>query len=370
MIKVMFICDDVPIGGHEIMAGNFANKLAELSHLKIYFSGNLAFCSYLKKKIQFIPNKYRVRRLSGSIGLFFFTDYLKYFLTIRRVNPNIVIVCQGTIELGIKAVIISRIMGIPTYSYLPIIINLIDTNSKWLPSLRNKINKYLYFLPNYFITISTDNIEKLLLIRNNINVFLLQNWISLKEKRQFNKCESNLINIKINGLIKQEKLIIGLFGRIAFKHKQQDLFFIEYSKREHNNRFHFLIAGDGPDFDALKRLVSELNLADSVTFLGACGYLHLIYKKLNGLVICSSQEGVPLVALEAVLSGVKIFTFNFPGLSKYVHNIDKFEIQDFNSLIDDLLNHDYSKIFNPKSIPAIMPIDSEIEAIYKSFNYD
>ena len=67
-----------------------------------------------------------------------------------------------------------------------------------------------------------------------------------------------------------------------------------------DRRIRFQIAGDGPEFDELKKLQSELNLEDKVQFLGFRNDVPLLMKQSDLFVIPSLSEPFGNVLLEAM----------------------------------------------------------------------
>ena len=64
-----------------------------------------------------------------------------------------------------------------------------------------------------------------------------------------------------------------------------------------------VIAGNGPERDALKAQADAAGLSDSVRFLGYCTCLEKWQQAAEMLVACSRREGLPLNVVEAMLSG-------------------------------------------------------------------
>ena len=75
-----------------------------------------------------------------------------------------------------------------------------------------------------------------------------------------------------------------------------------------DHRIHFQIAGDGPDFDELKKLQSELNLEDKVQFLGFRNDVPLLVKQSDLFVITSLSEPFGNILLEAITICTPIVT--------------------------------------------------------------
>lgn len=69
-----------------------------------------------------------------------------------------------------------------------------------------------------------------------------------------------------------------------------------------------IIAGDGPERDALMRLAARLGLTERVRFAGVVAHQDLpgLYSAADALVLASSREGWPNVLLEALASGTPV----------------------------------------------------------------
>lgn len=81
-----------------------------------------------------------------------------------------------------------------------------------------------------------------------------------------------------------------------------------------------LIAGDGPEESALRTLAEHTGVAARVQFLGAVGHdaLPAYYCAADALVLASSREGMPNVALEALACGTPIVAAPFAGAEEVV----------------------------------------------------
>ena len=81
-----------------------------------------------------------------------------------------------------------------------------------------------------------------------------------------------------------------------------------------------LIAGEGPERDALERLVERRGLGDRVRLLGAVshGRLPQIYSAADALVLASSREGWANVLLEAMACGTPVVASNVWGTPEVV----------------------------------------------------
>src|SRR5574337_2208257 len=79
-----------------------------------------------------------------------------------------------------------------------------------------------------------------------------------------------------------------------------------------------LIAGDGPEGDALVQLANRLKINDRVRFLGAIGHRDLCdyYNAADAMVLASSREGMPNVVLEALACGTPVVAAPFDGVTE------------------------------------------------------
>jgi len=91
-------------------------------------------------------------------------------------------------------------------------------------------------------------------------------------------------------------------------------------ERQEGRGARLLIAGDGEHRQALERRAAELELEDSVTFLGRCSAAEVrgLLAACRALVVPSTYEGMPLVILEAMEAEVPVVASAVSGIPEVV----------------------------------------------------
>jgi len=84
--------------------------------------------------------------------------------------------------------------------------------------------------------------------------------------------------------------------------------------------FEVEIVGDGPYRQELVELATELKVSHKLNFVGTVPYEHLAksYQEADVFVLCSLAEGMPLVVLEAMASGLPIVASRVQGIEDLV----------------------------------------------------
>ena len=105
-----------------------------------------------------------------------------------------------------------------------------------------------------------------------------------------------------NGLEIDDKVVIGHIGRIS--REKNHLFMIELMKRL-PNKYVLLCVGSGPDQDKIQEIINEENLSDRIILVGNKPDAYKYYSAFDLFILPSLYEGLPTVAVEAQVSGLK-----------------------------------------------------------------
>ncbi len=242
--------------------------------------------------------------------------------------PQLIVAIQGNIEHSSLVLHAARLAGFRCASYIPVPHTNEQMGAK-LGKFRDFFCHNLFSLPHAFITI-TDEMAKMLQLRGATSpIHVVYNGI---DTQRFTKGDSTAARLQLS--LPTEACLLGVIGRIEFRQKQQHrLIEAVASDPFLASQCHLVFAGDGPDADSLKRLLSSHSLRGSV--LAWCDTAPL-YQALDALVIPSRYEGLPLVMLEALASGTSVFGSDRDGMKDLLPAERRFHPDDTASLASTL----------------------------------
>lgn len=137
---------------------------------------------------------------------------------------------------------------------------------------------------------------------------------------------------------------IGILARLSAE-KNHDLFLNIAKSLEHAEDLSFYIAGDGPEFDNIKRKISSLNLQGKVIMTGATGRPQEFIREMDVLLLTSEREVFPMVILEAMAVGTPVISINRGGISEAISDqitgflIENHSEEEFSSKVINLSNN-------------------------------
>lgn len=100
-------------------------------------------------------------------------------------------------------------------------------------------------------------------------------------------------------------------GRLQNRQKRLDVL-LEGLSRLLDREWRLVVAGDGPDRNALESLAARLHLAPRVTWLGWQTDPWRAAGRVTALVLTSDYEGLPMVLLEALARGIPVIATDCP----------------------------------------------------------
>lgn len=102
----------------------------------------------------------------------------------------------------------------------------------------------------------------------------------------------------------EDKLVIGLIGRFAYQKNHAFLMDVFMEVLRKNSRAVLLLVGEGSLVNEVKQKVHDMGLDASVRFLGVREDVDRLYQAFDVFCLPSRYEGLPVVGVEAQISGV------------------------------------------------------------------
>jgi glycosyltransferase involved in cell wall biosynthesis len=314
-MSILFYDDSPVFGGHEVMTLLGVTAVLEQLPGAVHFlaaGANTKLCEQVTAiaarhpQLTLIPLDYHSSKLEALRNRLRPSRSRTLANRLRQLDPALVVAIQGNIEHSSLALLAARRAGIPSASYIPVPHSNAAMGAR-LGALRDVFAKGLFQVPDSFITIS-DEMAKLLhhrgasapihIVYNGIDTARFQPGDPVSACRQLN--------------LPQDKIRLGMVGRIEFRQKQQHLLVQAVAAEPAlATACHLVFAGEGPDVAALRALIDRHRLA--ATILPWCDPA-LLYHALDALVIPSRYEGLPLVMLESLASGTAVLASDRDGM--------------------------------------------------------
>lgn len=141
------------------------------------------------------------------------------------------------------------------------------------------------------------------IIPNGVNTEIFRPF-TVNEKREARQ----LFNLQ------EEDIIIGTVGRLAAEKNQKMFLQAAKTALQQGLQAIFLIAGTGPEEETLRKLTRQLGIVEQVRFLGQVQDRISLYRAFDLFALTSSFEGLPMVILEAMASGIPVVSTDLEGI--------------------------------------------------------
>ena len=114
------------------------------------------------------------------------------------------------------------------------------------------------------------------------------------------------------------KYVISYICRIAEQKRPYLLLRVIQKLKEERQDFLFVIAGDGPLLDVMKREAKRLQISDKMLFLGNVKETEKIYAISDMTINCSIKEGLALTAYESLAMGIPVISSDVGGQKELI----------------------------------------------------
>ena len=182
-------------------------------------------------------------------------------------------------------------------------------------------------------------------------IAVIHNGVDTKEYRA---------NIQTKGKFKSQYAIpknlklISFIGR--FSDEKNPLLFVDIGKSvlaQLPNEVHFVMAGDGLDFEKVKDAIRNKGLDKNFTVTGRIDSVTDLLNDTDILLVVSKMEGVPIVVLEAMSMGVPIISTDVGAINEVIDNqINGFLINANDNVIENFTHQilELMQRFNAKAL--------------------
>lgn len=145
--------------------------------------------------------------------------------------------------------------------------------------------------------------ERIVVVPNGIDIdhFRPSPEVRLAAREDLGAAEGSLLILNVGRLVpeKAQDLLLEAFSRL---------------QPEEKRGARLLIAGEGPEREALSAMIERLGLAGSATLLGRRRDVAALLNAADLFVLSSDIEGMPLVIAEALACGCPVVSTDAPGV--------------------------------------------------------
>jgi len=275
----------------------------------------------------------RIESLVGAVNDGGYKDVPLCRMAQSRGFESVVIQGQGKVNLGAvrelrQFIVDNRIDILHTHFYKADLIGLLaargtnclvmTTPHGWAvrpsPSLwvYERLTKLCFSFMDAVVPLSTGLMQSLRWTPGlSGKVYLIENAVDLSEAKQDCALDAGLAALRASG-----KYILGYVGRLDAGKDLETL--LRATAGDQHPDWHVVLVGAGDHGDQLRALVSELGIADRVTFTGYREDRMAFLKGFDVFVLPSLSEGTPRCLMEAMAAGIPIVASDIPGCRNLV----------------------------------------------------
>jgi glycosyltransferase involved in cell wall biosynthesis len=309
-LRLLYLINNLEIGGAEIALANLVNQLP-MDLFEIWVGGIYGL-GPIQKRFTLPPQRFQSFGFHSRRPFFDIPAFLRLFLFIKRNRIQIMhshlplsnIIGRSIAWLAGVPIIISTEQSTYYEKSLPFVIA--DCLLARITTQITAISQAVRFFASNQAHLAP---EKFLVIPNCISLHLLH--ISSTSERQENKREL--------GISKNQPVIITI-GRLSPEKGQSVLLDAARIILDEKPNAVFLIVGDGPCEQSLKRQAQRNGLEGHVVFLGFRQDIFSLLQISTVMVLPSLREGLSVALMEASACSVPIVASNVGGIPEVVEN--------------------------------------------------
>lgn len=136
----------------------------------------------------------------------------------------------------------------------------------------------------------------------------------------------------------ESKFVIGHIGRFSYQKNHEFLINMFYEFQKHKPNAVLILIGDGELKEKIKEQVKSLAISDKVIFVGTTDKVEKYLNAMDVFVLPSRFEGLPVVGIEAQMTGIPCIFSNSVTSEVNISNNSKFINLDIEKWCDTLQN--------------------------------
>lgn len=282
-IRVMFIIDDLGLGGAQ-------RQLVELVRAMPRERFDLRVAALSIRRVDYVEPLRRVGVepvLISQTGKWSWSAFVRLWRLIRRSRPDVVQTCLFTADLyGRLAARFARV---------PVVVSSVRSIEPDKPRHYVWVDRWLRRWTDAFI-VNAQAVGETLSRREGVPPERIRTIYNGVDVEMF-------VRLPVSPLARSSPSLVGIVGRLAPVKDHET--FIRAAAQVVGRRLQarFLIVGDGPRRDALKRLARAEGLDGELSFIGSRRDTAELFKTLDLVVVSSLYEGCCNVILEAMAAG-------------------------------------------------------------------
>jgi len=322
----LFIDLATDFGGHEVMLLQWIEELRRQGEVE-----PILVCAKASRLAQLGPlqlSTYEVDTLRGSLAakLLRFAKLMQQLYALKRAHrPVITVIAEGCLMAQRHAVFATRAVGLRSIVYVPLVSSFTDMGFPNAERLEQRMRSSYRKLPSAWITITPHQAEELRSWSGAEQpVFCLPNTVAA----QFEESNGHHAANAIDTPARQSKILV--LGRLDPHQKGLDLLLQHLTNRPALARdVRVSFVGEGPFLPAIQAALSAHPWLAELMVVEGWQDASTALAKHDVLLIASRFEGVPLVMLEAMASGVPVVSTDLPGTRPYLPASCLFQFGDF-----------------------------------------
>ena len=318
-MKILHIITSLNNGGAENHLAELASRQAKQKKNKIYIiylRGDDYWEKFLRKK-NINVKKTIIKNNHNLVGLIFVI--FKIFKIAKKIRPEII-----HAHLSLPEIIVTFLKFIFRLDFKMVISKHLDSflfegsrgqnkffSGLFLERIIFYISDHVIFISknvqSYFLSEIKVPPEKKSVIYYGINKknFIMKN-ASKDKKIKFNKKKNQKVILNIARHTVQKKIDLLIRG------------FAEYQKINKNSKL--ILVGSGTETEKLKLLGEELKIKSKIQWINYTNNVFDLFKISDVFCLTSRYEGLGLVLLESLISGVPVITMRSSAMKEVVKN--------------------------------------------------